>query len=429
MKLTRTSLTALLLVFASLCLNAQTVPEYSLEELWIMAQKSNESIKISENQLDMADAGVRMAWAELLPKVDATFLGNYYDQEQTIDFEGVSIEIFPRVSYTFTATLTQPVFTGFRVVNGIKLANRARGITENSDELTREMIYFGLAASYYQVVMYKREVRVLKEAIEVAKEEVEKAQLRFDVGEVTKPAVLLAELTLKDNERKLTERQNALRIAKVKLADMIGFEGDYNLKEPEDIETPSGNLDDLTARALNQRNELKMARLNKEIAGYEKSIAVGGLMPTIALQAQYFKQSAVFPAQNYASIGVVASIQLFDGGRTYAAISEASAKGRIAELETQQMVKQIRQEVKEAYLNLDTINRTLETFEIQLKLAKENYELNSSLYEVGDATALELSTAQNSYDQARIAYLNMKFQKDIAILNLKRAMGELIKDN
>ena len=150
---------------------------------------------------------------------------------------------------------------------------------------------------------------------------------------------------------------------------------DYNLSDPDELVEPAGTVETLTMRALEQRKELRISLLNKDIAGYQKSIAVGGLFPTISIQAQYLNQSAIFPAQSYASIGVVVSYPIFDGGKNYAAIGEANAKERIADLEIRTMKKKIFIGVKRAYSTLQAIKSTLKTLEVQQDLAKENYEL------------------------------------------------------
>jgi outer membrane protein TolC len=344
-----------------------------------------------------------------------------------LDFEGVTFEIMPRLSYTFQAKITQPVFTGFRSINGINMANAGSDIAKSAEGYTKEMIYLGVAGLYYQISMYQKEVEVLEQSIVIAEKELSKAQLRFDVGEVTKPSVLLAELTLKDNERKLTLARNSLSISKNQLANMVGLKGEYKLTEPTEMVEPEKELAQMIQTALIKRKEIKMAELKRKMAGYEKNIAWGGLYPVVAVQAEYFQQAASFPYDGYMSLGLIVSFTLFDGGNTYAKISEANAKERISDLELMQLMNDVKVEVEEAYSNLQTMKSTLQLAEVQLDLAKENYELNSSLYEVGDATALELSTAMNAYDQAKIAYSNMKYSKDLAVLNLKKAMGELFE--
>ncbi|MBN2134395.1 MAG: TolC family protein [Acidobacteria bacterium] len=427
----RVKTTILMIVSLILCSTSfiwsENVPEYTLNDLWQKALLSNESIKIATNQVDVADAGVRQAWSSILPTIDAAYLGTYYDREYMLDFEGTKFEIMPRLSYTFQATITQPIFTGFRSINGINMANAGSDIAESAEGYTREMIYLGIAGLYYQISMYQKEVEVLEQSIEIAQKELGKAQLRFDVGEVTKPSVLLAELTLKDNERKLTLKRNSLSISKNQLANMVGLRGEYKLTEPETMIEPEADLDQMIQTALIKRKEIKMAELKKKMAGYETNIAWGGLYPVVTVQAQYFEQAASFPYDGYASLGLVVSFTLFDGGNTWAKISESKAKERISDLELMKLMNDVKVEVEEAYSNLQTMKSTLQLAEVQLQLAKEYYELNSSLYEVGDATALELSTAMNAYDQAKITLSNMKYSKDLAILSLKKAIGELFE--
>lgn len=421
-------LTAMLIFLNLIKIHADvTKPIYNLDDVWKIALTNNVNIKIAENQKYAAESGVTKAWGELFPKLDINFIGNYYDRAVSMDFEGTKFEIMPRLSYTFTGTVTQPIFTGGRIINGINLSRAARDISYSSEALTQEMVYFGVAAVYYQVKMLEKEVEILERSIELSKNELSKAQLRFDVGEVTKPAVLLADLTLKDTERKLIEQRGALENAKLNLVFLTGINSDFQLAENNPVAEPVGTKDELILRAMQQRPDMKISELSYDIADYQSNIAWGGLYPTIAVQAQYLNQSAVFPAQSYSSIGVVVSFPLFDGGKTYGAIGEARANATVAKLQIQNLRNQVTLEVGKAYDDLETIKKALETVKTQVSLAEENYQLNSSLYEVGDATALELAQALVAYDQAKITYSNLTYQKDLAVLNLKKAVGELFK--
>lgn len=420
-------LAALMLLCFSTVYSDDSKPTYTLNDVWKIAQANNVNIKIAENQKYAAEAGVTKAWGELLPKLDVNFIGTYYDRTVVWEFEGYQFELMPRLSYTFTGTVTQPIFTGGRIINGINLSKAARDISYSSETLTQEAVYFGVAAVYYQVKMLEKEVEILERSIELSKNELGKAQLRFDVGEVTKPAVLLADLTLKDTERKLIEQRSALENAKLNLVFLTGIDPSFQLADTAPVNEPVGNKEELIERAISQRQDMKISKLSYDIADYQSNIAWGGLYPTIAVQAQYLNQSAAFPAQTYSSVGVVVSFPIFDGGKTYGAISEAKANATVAQLQIQNLRNQITLDVRKAFDDLETIKKTLDTVKTQVDLAEENYQLNSSLYEVGDATALELAQALIAYDQAKINYSNLTYQKDLAVLNLKKAIGELFK--
>jgi outer membrane protein len=402
-------------------------PVYGLDDVWKIALSNNLDVRIAEYQKYAAESGVTKAWGELFPKLDVNFIGTYYDRSVSLDFGGEKFEIFPRLSYTITGTVTQPIFTGGRIINGINLANAYKDMSYSSETMTKEMVYFGIAAVYYQVKMLEKEVEILERSIELSRNELSKAQLRFDVGEITKPAVLLADLTLKDTERKLIEQQSALQNAKLNLVFMTGINSEFDLAETDKIDEPLGTKNEMIQRALGQRQDMKMSNLSLDMADYQSNIAWGGLYPTIAIQGQYLNQSSVFPAQSYSSIGLIVSFPVFDGGKTYGAIGEARARATVAELEIANLRNQITIEVSKAYDDLETIKKTLETVKMQVDIAEENYQLNSSLYEVGDATALELAQALIAYDQAKITYSNLTYQKDLAVLNLKKSIGELFK--
>ena len=63
-----------------------------------------------------------------------------------------------------------------------------------------------------------------------------------------------------------------------------------------------------------------------------------------------------------------------------------------------------------------------------MKMAKENYELASGRYKVGESDAIELKDAQIQYQNSRLAYYNTLYEYNREKANLEKAVGQTLKN-
>ena len=421
---------SLTMSWCSLPVRAQEAKQYTLTQVYRIALKKNEEIKITEEQYQQAGHAITKARSAILPHLSFNFLGTHYDRsvEWTppvgqASFDSMPLEIMPQNTYTMTVSLGVLLFDGGRSWNLYKGAKTNKEMTGNNLRLTRQGILLASAAAYYVVIKAQKEVELTRQYLELAEKQLRVAQSRFRVGEVTKTAVLQAELDLLNSRRELIQKENELKIAKDRLSSLVGIEGEYQLAEPTSPPIPEGSLDELITFALQNRLELRNNSLNQRLANMEMGNARGRFIPTVSTQASFLRQNALFPSKEYASIGINVAIPIFDGGLGIAEMREAKSMQVQARLSRDRLVKNIELEITEAYLGLDSLTEAVKTLEKQVQLAEENYQLVSRFFAVGEATSLELSQALNALDRARKNLTSMRYDRHLVILNLQKVVG------
>ena len=413
------------LIISGVCLpvGAQEARQYSLSQIYRLALRKNEEIKITEEQYHQAGYAITKARSAILPHLSFTTLGTHYDRSVKFTMDDVSFEIMPQNAYTMTFSLVQLLYDGSRSRNLYKSAKVNREMTGNNLSLTRQGILLAASAAYYQVTKAEKDVELIRQYLQLAERQLGVAQSRYRVGEVTKTAVLQAELDLLNSRRELIQKENELKVAKDKLSSLVGIEGDYQLAEPTSPPIPEGNLDELKSLALQNRLELRNNSLYQGLANMEMQSAKGSFLPIVSTQASFLRQSVLFPAQEYASIGVNVVIPIFDGGLGIAEMREAKSMQVQARLDQDRLGKKVKLEVTEAYLGLESLTEAVKTLEKQVQLAEENYQLLSRFFAVGEATSLELSQGLNALDRARKNLTSLRYDRHMAILNLQKAVG------
>ena len=83
-------------------------------------------------------------------------------------------------------------------------------------------------------------------------------------------------------------------------------------------------------------------------------------------------------------------------------------------------------EIQNAYLTLTEKKAQIPVAILQVKQAKENYELSYGRYRVGEASPVELRDAQVTYQEAQLAYYNTLYQYNSSKAALEKAIGKNI---
>src|SRR4030067_3857893 len=240
-----------LLVFIPYNISAQ---EFSLEELYSLALKNSETIKISEEDLYISEQEKERAMAVLLPKLSAFGKHTQYSDEKR---SATSI-LQPEYTTSWGLRLDQSLSLSGRELTALKMAKEA--IVKSGFDLdnVKEGYLLSVASAYYNLLKSKKAAEIARANVDRLTKHRDAAQTRLKVGEVTKTVLLRAEAELLGAQSELIKAENNLKFAKTVLARTVGISGDYDVKEEQqpsvlNILTPDCRLDCFKGIALSER--------------------------------------------------------------------------------------------------------------------------------------------------------------------------------
>lgn len=203
-------------------------PEYSLEDLYRLALKQAERVKIAEEDVVVAEREKDRAFSFLMPRLTAS--GDYrrYDQVE-IGSSGSYIQ--PTRSSGFTVRLDQSLSLGGRELTGLRITRT--GIQRSRYDLSsvQEDYLQRVAVSYYALFRAKRAIEIQQTNVARLTKYRDASQTRLKVGEVTKTTVLRAQAELSGASAELVKAQNAYDLTTVLLARIVGLSGDFTIKQ------------------------------------------------------------------------------------------------------------------------------------------------------------------------------------------------------
>lgn len=174
--------------------------EYSLDDLYRIALERAERIKLSEEDLYIAEKGKDKAVSVLLPKLSA--FGNYtrYSEDKRSSTGTITQ---PDYSTSWGLRLDQSLYLSGRELTAFKISKEYIEKSRYDLYAVREAYLFSVASAYYDVLRAKKAVEIAKSNLERLTKHRDAAATRLKVGEVTKTDLLRAEAELSGAQAEL----------------------------------------------------------------------------------------------------------------------------------------------------------------------------------------------------------------------------------
>ena len=409
----------------------------TLEEAYHLALGNEEQVKIAEHELTKAQLLPWRAVTLLTPRaeVDGTYTRNKeeisFTQQRTLPGQtGTPSVIRPLESWQGNFVVTQPLFQP-SFLPTLRLGKEAVKQTAQRYGFTITEVLFGVARAYYDVLRSREQVRVAGDTLRLTKDELKQAEARFRVGEVTKTDVLRAEVEVARSERTVIANQNTLQLTRATLARAVGVPGMIRVVEPTPPTSRGEQYERLVEEAFSHRQDIRAQAAAVEVERERKNQILARYFPSINTQWNYPRlDSPTFANRDkFWVLTLNFQVPLFDGGVRELDLQEQQENLSQAELQLAQLKKNVGIEVRQAFLNAETLEATLVTLKKEVSLAQENYRITSKQYGVGLATSLDVNTALNNLNQVRTQLIDQTYAYQVALLALDHAIGLFAREH
>ncbi|NTV96351.1 MAG: TolC family protein, partial [Thiobacillus sp.] len=322
----------------------------------------NPEMAISEAQVKQAEAAVRQAEGNRLPRLNLSLTASRSNDalnafgmklgQRNATFGDFGAGEFdptnPNVlsvaphdlnhpdavnNFNTRVELLVPVYNGGMVGQYVKQAQSYVRAAQAGDRMARQQLTKNVLMAYQGVHTARAYIQVAKEGIAAAEEYVRITERLHQQGMAVKSDLLSAQVNLADVRLKLAEARNAEAMALDQLHLLLG----KPLAEPLDVGEPvmptllAGETDALRAQAQANHQGLSALRAQGEGASAAVEAARAGLKPqfNVMLRQDWNDDSLGLGAASYTAAGVL-SWTAFDGGSTRAAVDRAGVQNRVA---------------------------------------------------------------------------------------------------
>jgi outer membrane protein len=407
---------------SSVATNATVLVEtLSLEQAYDRALATDQSIRIAYEQVRQARLLPWSALTRLGTRLTGT--ANYNKPKDDI------VSPFgPIVTETKSAAITveQPLIdlTVFPAYRYGKLSAQSARLAQR---FTVRNVLFGVTQAYYNALQQQQICAVDRQTLDLANQQLTFAQQGFDAGVATRTDVLRARVSVEQAQRALTEDEDALRLARHVLNSILNFSPDRPLLL---IEPPSGatNLppvETLLTSANQHREDLQVSQLavQQSIQQHRQVAAQYGPLVVAQWSNEWITPETFSQHNDFWTAGVGIRIPFFEGGQRELDLRRTDSQTHQARLETENLGKSIEIQVREAWLRVHTLARTLETLRAEVAADEENYRDLQNEYRAGTATSLDVSTALTELQTASTKLATQTEDYQVALRNLEVVQG------
>lgn len=380
------------------------------------------------NNVDMQAAALRVEEAKvMLTAAKLSYL-------PTINFtpQG-TLSSFDKSKLTQTYQL--PVSASWEIDLFGKILNAKRGQkvayeqSKYSEQAVRSQIICGIANTYYSLLMLDRQVEITTETAAIYKENVRVMEAMKIAGMTTEAAVAQmraashqVEASLLDLKRQVRETENSLAVLLAKAPQPIDRSTLDEQVMPEELTAG------VPMQLLENRPDVKMAEMTLAAAYYTTNSARAAFYPGLNITGTAgWTNSAGMAVLNPGKLilNAVASLAqpIFNNGKLIANLKVSKAEEKIAQMNYQQTILEAGKEVSDALYLYDTQNKKLVEDRGQVDQLDKAVTYTKALFQSGDATYLEILTAQQNLLSAQLSEVSDNFQRMQAVINLYSALG------
>ncbi len=313
-------------------------------------------------------------------------------------------------------SLEVPIWMGGKIRSFKRIAFlRLRAEKENFKR-TEEKVIFQAYETFLKASLAMSAIKVAQKNFEDAKEHLRIAQKSYETGTALFSDVLKAKVFVSKAKEKLTEAENNYLTAlkALSLLANTNYEG-LSVRPLESC--PSLNLEELKAKALENREDLKAVQEFKKIMKESYRASLGDLFPQVAGFVSYslYDKDVPFGSDGKGYMfGLSLSLNFNTGLSQLKKAESFKLKERALEKRENLLRKAILFEVERAFLDYKTALASLKSAEDRIRSAEEAVRILKVRYENGMARMVDLLDAQAQLEIARFDYAQALYRCNLA---------------
>ncbi len=412
------------------CRSQEAIRVFTVKSSVEYALKHNAQMLASTEGVAAAEEHKKKQFAEFLPKVSANYTYMRMDEEKMIV---PGIVTSPENLYTFTATIDQPVFSGFSRLTEYEVSALNLDVARHLEQQARHDIILKVKTAYFELLQKRNLETVAHQAVTQLIAHTEVARNFYQVGMIPKNDLLEAEVQLANARQDLVVASNNVQLAASRFNTVLRrpIDAPVALEDVMTHEPFTRTYAECVEIALRQRPEKLVADLEVETAEKEVSLTKKDYYPSIDLQANYYKKGdnpdldggqAIIDRDEW-NLLATASWTFWEWGKTRYGVNEKLrrlAQTRLHRIDTEDS---IRQQVKAAYLKLKEAEKNIPTVQKAVEQAGENFRMSEEQYKEQVGTSTEVLDAQTLLTKTQTNYYNALSAYNISKAALDRAMG------
>ena len=393
---------------------AQEPERITFDDAIRIALDQNYQIKQWANSVRLSEIDVSSARAAFLPTLNMFSSGG---RSFGLSFDTNVGELRTTTNDRFSMGLStgMTLFNGFSDVHALRQSQLSLTAADLNLERGRQFIVFTVAGQFLNYVEQTEQIRVQQENLGAQQQLLSQIEEFVRAGSRPMSDLYQQRAAVASAELAVIEAERFSQIAEANVIQTLQLDplGSYDFVIPDEsvlsLDPVIYILDDLIVGAMGRRADLRAREIN--ISAAERGIRQvrAARLPSLRLSASAgssfnsgipFAFGEQFENNRSESISLSLNMPIFNRRQTNSMLQRAYVQYENAHLDLENQRQQIGVEVRSAYLDYLTAEKTLEVTEQQLAFREQALEAARERYNVGAGTLVELTQAQTDFVQA-----------------------------
>jgi outer membrane protein len=339
-----------------------------------------------------------------------------------------SIGVPRRPHAAFAGLILQPLSQQYRLGLDVKQAKLAQDTARERLRLVKQSTIDRVKQAYYEILQTQSALESIQEAV-TSYHELDRVTIDKVAQQVSlKNASLEVKTRLAKAEYEAINLSNDLATKKEQLNDLLGRDVriDFRLNPIPDVSGFPAGLESARTRALQQRPEIREAKLKITQAETDRRIKKSEYIPDVSAGFIYlgFQNFGDGIPKNLASVGLAIKWEVFDWGRKQDELSEKDktieqAKDRLLEAESRVLI-----DVGDKFRRLQQTRQALVVAQLNEQTAQETLRINTNKYRLTSALLSDVLQSQSTLAEANHDFQQALLGYWTARAEFEKALGE-----
>lgn len=395
----------------------------TLTDALISAYRNSHLLEQNQAVLRAADEDVATAVGTLLPVVNfVTKIGT-----SVTDFSHSAVTTNSG-SGTMSLQASMPVLDFGRGKTSVAIKNELVLASQASLVNVEQQVMLDAVSAYVNMSLQTELVAAQQSNVRLVSQDLQATKDRFDVGEVTKTDVALAEAQLASANAQLAAAQGNYNVARERYNAAIGHYPGSLSPLPR---TPIAVKTVAEARVVALRGHPAVAQAQHQVKAADLGVELAKrqMLPNISATAGVTESfnSNGFSSSN-GTLGLELDQTIYAGGRLSSGFRQAIAQQAQAHAAQLQVGVNVTEAVGKAWSNILVANASIIANDEQIRAAQAAYDGVKQEAELGSRTTLDVLNAEQTLLSAKASRLQAQANLYVSQYSLLSAMGLLTAD-
>ncbi len=328
-----------------------------------------------------------------------------------------------------SVNIDQPIWRGGKT---FAESARAKDLISAADASLKQIeqdIFLQSITLYLNLIREAELVRLREQNEDILDKEFKAAKERKKMGDATATDVQQAKSRASRAKSERIEAQRNYDITMAEFEEITAMDGADDIRTVSlDLDIPD-TIEEILSLAEKFSPEIQRAEFEHLAAQHQSDANFRELLPQISAFASYNRQldpqPGIVSESNTETIGIRATLLLYDGGATISRISEAKSSEKSQEYLIEEVKRRVKQQVKSNWRSYQTAQIITQSRAEEITAAKNALKGVREEAKVGQRTMMDILDADQELIDAQVEHTQAERDEHLARFALAKNLGLL----